>query len=112
MAASAATQTPKPEQFDFTNDDDMHDAHDGTSKILAEQEQAVLQRNREVAKVVAKHLGPQASTAPQERHRRSRSSGLPMTVSQDEQQQPPPQPPPGATPIIRGGREGTEDDNN
>ena len=65
MAASAATQTSKPEQVDLTKKDDMHDAHDGTSKVLAEQERAVLERKREVAEVVAQHLGPQASTADQ-----------------------------------------------
>ncbi len=68
----------------------MHDAHDGTSKVFAEQERAVLERKREVAEVVAQHLGPQASAADQSyvarfaefgragRRRRSRSSGLPM----------------------------------
>ena len=65
MAASSATQKPKPEQFDLTIDDDRHDAHDGTSKVLAEQEQAVLERKIAVAEIVAHHLGPSSTTADQ-----------------------------------------------
>ena len=111
MAASAATQTPKPEQFDLTIDDDMHVAHDGTSKVLAEQEQAVLERKIAVAEIVAHHLGPSSTTADQAcvarltelgragRPRRRKGEDMPMEVSNNDQQQPPP-PPPGGTPLI------------
>ena len=114
MAASSATQTPKPEHFDLTIDDDMQDAQDGTRKVLAEQEQATLERKIAIAQQIANHLGPQSSTADQSyvarltelgragrRQLRSRSK-IPMEVSKDEQQPPPP-PPPGATPIIISG---------
>ena len=65
MAASSATQTPKPEQFDLTVDDGMHDAHDGTAKVLADQEQAVLERKLAIADQIANNLGPHSSTADQ-----------------------------------------------
>ncbi len=65
MATSMATQTSKPEQFDMTIDDDVLEAHDGTSKVFAEQERAVLERKREVTELLAQHLGQQASTADQ-----------------------------------------------
>ena len=114
MAASPSTQTPKAEQFDLTLNDDMNDAQDGLRKVLAEQEQANLERKIAIAQQITNHLGPHSSTADQSyvarlaefgrkgRQRRSRSKRLSMEVSNDQQQPPPP---PGPAPIIiSGGR--------
>ena len=113
MAAAAAAPASKPEQFDLTISDDMHDAHDGTQKILAEHGQAKLEKKIAIAEQIANHLGPHSATADQSyvsrltelgqagRKPRSRSRGQPMEISNDGQ--PPPGPPPGPTPIIING---------
>ena len=117
MAASASTQTPKPQQFDMTINDDMQDAQDGTAKVLAEREQTILERRIAIAEQIANHLGPQYSTTDQSyvarltelgsagraRFRRRKGEGMPMEVSNNDQQMPPP-PPPSAPIVISGGK--------
>ena len=106
--ATSTTQTAQPQQFDTIIDDDTHDAHDGTSKVLAEQRHATLEKNVAIAQQIANNLGPHSETANEEyvaqlaslaRKRATRSNVGDATddveVSQNNNQQPPP-PPPGA----------------
>ena len=51
--------------FYLTINDDMGDAADETGKVLAEHERAKREKQEEIARQIAAHLGPHASTADQ-----------------------------------------------
>ena len=63
--ATASTQADAPQQFDLTIDEDMNDAYEETKKVMEEKEQSDLEKKLEVARQIAQHLGPHASTADQ-----------------------------------------------
>ena len=51
--------------FDLAVDDDVGDAADETAKVLAEHERKTQEKKERIARQIAAHLGPHASTADQ-----------------------------------------------